>query len=380
MVRHKLVVHAAPNPVDTQWRAGVRKMKTLEYKLIFNTPAFLGNAQQDGQWRTPPIKAQLRQWWRLAYAGGRHQERGLVEAMRQDEGRLFGVAADGCDGASRKSLLRLRLDRWDLGAMGRWEPLQKVSHPETPFPVGADLYLGYGPVTLPRGTNTPQLKARAAIQFGESALLSLAYPDGDDAHLQRALGLMHRYGTLGGRSRNGWGAYELLPQGEENRNWATSLPKELTRDWRDCLNLDWPHALGRDDQGPLIWTTPPLPLPEWKSVMVSLAKLKIGLRTQFQFTAGQNALAPEARHWLSYPVTNHSVQAWGGNARLPNSLRFKVRREANDQLRGVIFHVPCLPPPTFRPNLHRTAIESVWQRVHAYLDAQPTATLSRTTV
>jgi CRISPR-associated protein Cmr1 len=43
-------------------------MRTFEYTLRFNTPAFLGNAEQNGQWRTPPIKAQLRQWWRVAHA------------------------------------------------------------------------------------------------------------------------------------------------------------------------------------------------------------------------------------------------------------------------------------------------------------------------
>ena len=38
-------------------------MQTYSYQLRFQTPAFLGNAQQQGQWRTPPIKALLRQWW-----------------------------------------------------------------------------------------------------------------------------------------------------------------------------------------------------------------------------------------------------------------------------------------------------------------------------
>ncbi len=53
--------------------------------------------------------------------------------------------------------------------------------------------------------------------------------------------------------------------------------------------------------------------------------------------------------------------------RLPNSLRFKVRPDADGKsLRGVVFHMPCLPPPAFRPN--RRAIEQVWQQVHAHLD------------
>ena len=43
-------------------------MLTLHYTLSFNTPAFLGNAEQQAQWRTPPIKALIRQWWRVVKA------------------------------------------------------------------------------------------------------------------------------------------------------------------------------------------------------------------------------------------------------------------------------------------------------------------------
>jgi len=107
------------------------------------------------------------------------------------------------------------------------------------------------------------------------------------------------------------------------------------------------------------------------------AELKIGLRTQFRFTTGHNAHKPEARHWLSYPVTKHSVNSWGRNARLPNSLRFKVRAESGGRLRGVIVHIPCSPPQNpFSPSRH--ALESVWSQVHAFLDQ--TDALTRTHV
>ncbi len=45
-------------------------MRKIEhrYTVRFLTPAFLGDAEQNGRWRTPPFKAQLRQWWRVAYA------------------------------------------------------------------------------------------------------------------------------------------------------------------------------------------------------------------------------------------------------------------------------------------------------------------------
>ena len=68
------------------------------------------------------------------------------------------------------------------------------------------------------------------------------------------------------------------------------------------------------------------------------------------------------------PITHHSVRDWGNNARLPNSLRFKVRPAPGDAQRvvGVVFHVPCKPPPAF--NSDHATLARVWQQVHAFLD------------
>jgi CRISPR-associated protein Cmr1 len=352
-------------------------MLTRAYTIRFVTPAFLGNAEQAGQWRTPPIKALLRQWWRVAYAA---DQRGAVDvaALRTAEGRLFGVAADG-DGESRQSQVRLRLNRWDTGRLTDWRGLdgERVLHPEVkgrdgrPAPVGAQLYLGYGPLTFAQGQTA--LKANAAIQAGEEATLGLAYPAGAEAaRLDTALALMHRYGTLGGRSRNGWGSFLLTPVDGGTPALAASLDHRLVADWQEALKLDWPYAIGRDATGPLIWQTEPLA--DWKLAMRRLAAIKIGLRTQkaFRLDTGKNAATPELRHWLSYPVTNHNVVSWKErdgkrDLRLPNSLRFKVRVDGDGRLRGAVFHVPCRPPAQFKPD--PKAIEAVWRQVHAYLDA-----------
>jgi CRISPR-associated protein Cmr1 len=361
-------------------------MKKLEYQVSFATPAFLGNADQNGQWRTPPFKALLRQWWRVAYAAEQRFTVKVTE-IRREEGLLFGNAwlshqegnRDVAD--HRKSLVRIRLDRWDEGKLKSWQPLATVGHPEVRFPVGSDLYLGYGPVTLPRGSDQPKLKSNAAIQVGESAKLSIAIPsthqdagirqllETNAPRIERALWLMDRYGTLGGRSRNGWGSFALRPLLQAEEGWGEgALP---SRPWRDCLALDWPHAIGQDEKGALIWQTNPFD--DWKSLMRELAIVKIGLRTQFKFPDAQPPHPqPLERHWLSYPVTRHSTKAFDRNARLPNSLRFKVRKLPDGKLVGVVFHVPCLPPPEFKPD--RNAIQAMWKNVHALLDelARPT--------
>ncbi len=166
---------------------------------------------------------------------------------------------------------------------------------------------------------------------------------------------MDIFGAIGGRSCNGWGSFHL--------GGAPALQGWPLRDWRDCFDRDWPHAIGRDERGPLVWQTGPFD--DWRQLMRRLAEIKIGLRTQFKFHSGKNAPRPEARHWLSYPVTHHDVKSWR-QARLPNTLRFKAARDGSGRLRGLIFHVPCKPPSQFRPDIR--AIERVWRQVHSYLD------------
>lgn len=341
-------------------------MQTRTYPVRFLTPAFLGNAEQDGQWRTPPFKALIRHWWRVAYAadGGFRVD---PKAMRAAEGELFGQAAGG---EGQKSQVRIRLDRWDQGTLTRWGGDPKVRHDEVGKDgamVGAHLYLGYGPLNFNQGTFLGKkagggFKPHAAIQAGEAARLRLAYPESESRLLETALYLMDAFGTLGGRSRNGWGSFTL--QGEQ-----PPLPPAMPlpqRPWEEALQLDWPHALGTDETGPLVWQT--AVAPDWQQLMKRLAEVKIGLRTEFRFSNGGTP-NPEPRHWLSYPVTHHPVKEWKKrNLRLPNSLRFKVRETAENHLVGLIFHVPCSPPAEFRPD--PKAVKETWRRVHRYLDGQ----------
>jgi CRISPR-associated protein Cmr1 len=344
-------------------------MRVLQYQLQFTTPAFLGDAEQNGRWRTPPFKAQLRQWWRVAYAAER--DFGVnVEQMRREEGLLFGNA--WLENEFSKSVVRLRLDRWDEGRLKKasWPADIPVTHPEVknrdgkPVPVGSALYQGYGPLVYDNERRTTTLKANAAIQADEFATLSLACPEQNAALIERALWLMDQYGALGGRSRNGWGSYRLSPAG----NTPALTAAASLRPWRDCLQLDWPHAIGKDAEGPLIWQTSPHD--DWKSLMKTLAVIKIGLRTQFRFPNERPDGQIHERHWLSYPVTKHQVSDWNRSGlRLPNTLRFKARPTSDGKLVGVIFHVPHLPPAAFNPD--KRIIEGVWAQVHAKLDATP---------
>lgn len=327
-------------------------------KLHTLSPAFLGDAQQSAVWRTPPIKALLREWWRVAAAPAHgHDHRRL----RLTEGKLFGNA--WLDNDFSKSQVRMALEHWHAGKPG-WEATDpKVTHPEVKFPVGSQLYLGYGPLVFQGGI---KLKNGAALQANESNTLDLAWPGEHDGILKHTLQLIDWFGTFGGRSRNGWGSLAL---GREAFNVQNAHLQSVLRPLADCLHLDWPHALGKDGKGPLIWESTGN-FDGWQNAMRFLAQTKIGFRTHLKFVGGQPHPQPQERHLLAYPVTNHKVstRGWGGEGRLANQLRFKLFHDPAGQLRARLYHTPHKSPlPSGMSEAQELA---VWQKIHTWLDCQ----------
>ncbi len=344
-------------------------------------PAFLGGADQSSEWRTPPIKALLRQWWRIVRAPACKFDH---VKLREAEADLFGHAWLKSE-AARQSRVRMQLSGgWAGGTLQNLGTDPKVKHPEVDRPpdgmVGGKLYLGYGPITFQQGT---RIKFPPAIALGQTVTLRLSFPPEAAAALIAALRLMHWFGTIGGRSRNGWGSLELGGKQEFPNLWSEQARTELTklsRPVQDCLKLDWPHAFGRDGKGLLIWQTKQMKTAD--DVVKDLAGMKIGFRTGLQFDGTRRGKV-DRRHLLAYPITNHQVREWnakkkGGQVdsegRLANQLRFKVARR-DGQFVGLIYHLPARLPVQLRAALDaagRKFVEenelSTWQSVHAELD------------
>ena len=357
-------------------------MQILNYQVGFNTPAFLGNAQQEGQWRTPPFKALLRQWWRIVKA---RQVGFDYRELLQEENALFGSAGD--DKGGGRSRVQLRLSRWELGGLAALPRMLEIVHPEVSRKVDAGLYLGFGPVTV-KATRT------AIEPDGTSASLQLRCPLSAVADLRKAVQLMAWFGSLGSRARNGWGSLNLQGDGVlglENLCDSTLAAQALTRPLSEALKDrsagEWPHALGQCEDGrPAIWraidrvqrnsdgTGAYLGFDRWQGVMEHLAELKIGFRNQFKFKSGGPHAQVEDRHVLAYPVTHHEL-AGLPNARMANQLRFKVARNKAGQYFGVIVHLPCAMPASLfdTSNLRPPEIERqivIWRKVHEFLSAQ----------
>lgn len=347
----------------------------LEYQLRFLTPAFLGDAGQAAEWRTPPFKALLRQWWRVAYAQD-HDFRVDVNRMREAEGRLFGSAA-GEQG--NQSLVRLRLDDWRAETLPRerWPTFPRIG--EGKAQVDAALYLGYGPISqkdrkpeLGREPLSPHAdysmsQRRLVVYFDPRR--GVEFVASELSRLQRASCWIDQFGAVGGRSRNGWGSLALRPINTEHHV-DSGLPLQR---WQDALQMDWPHAIGADDGGhALIWEGPVRSA--WRDALVDAARIRLAVRKLFRLDP--NLRDVQLRHWLSYPLMKPRPREWDNSWRLPNSLRIKVI-EKDGGCAARIFHMPCRPPLAFTRNLDAAmnSLLQVWSAVHRMLDGNGPASL-----
>ncbi len=351
--------------------------KELKYKVSFATPAFLGNVDQQAQWRTPPFKSLIRQWWRMVKAREMSYD---FDRLRTAENELFGTASDDGAEKSHRSLLRLRLSAWDDGKLKEWpagEPRER--HPEVGNGgqlVGTELYLGYGALEYDKKSRSTQLGTskssgakRTAIDEKSSVELRLMFPSQYESDLREAMQLVTWFGTLGSRARNGWGALHLSEiGGSQTVQPSSDAIAAYVRPLATCLKLEWPHAIGSDNKGPLIWKT--LPMSTWREAMRDLARVKIAFRTQGAPFPDAQPGSIQDRHLIAYPVTNHVVNAWENKARLANQIRLKVVKDGAQYV-GVVVHLPCRMPDELVALLRGATMPaelSVWQSVHRVLD------------
>lgn len=356
-------------------------MRVLKYELRFTTPAFLGNAEQSGQWRTPPIKALLRQWWRIVHAPKVEFD---VAKLRADEACLFGVASDARNG-SRRSLVMLRLlDGWSPGQLmnDKWPHRQIQTIAVGPGQVRADVYLGFGPV-LPASKKQqrpdPMLSRSAIDPEKQSNHLRVGFdpkatPEQVD-EVREALKLAAWFGGVGSRSRNGWGS--ILLQGDQisrvpQRQDLVGLCQPLTRALQ--TDRDWPHAIGEDGGRPLVWigARSDKAMRHWRETIFFLASVRRDIRAAAKRCGKQGDIS--ANQLLAYPVTNANNNAWGNDERLAGALRFKVTQTGAGFL-PIAVHLPCALPERLSKKLSapdRQWVEqnqhAIWQAVHARLD------------
>jgi CRISPR-associated protein Cmr1 len=322
-------------------------MKTLEYTITFNTPAFLGNAEQSAQWRTPPFKALLRQWWRVVFAS-RPGSAVDLESMRREEGRLFGNASLSHKEGSKviadhsKSLVRIRLsnpkgsEAWSLGTQQGVSPLQ----------TGEDTsYAWFGLVN--RGKGAADRSGIKAMHPEGCRQLRLAVPLDDLDELTDTLMLINAFGLMGSRSRGGWGA--LSVDGIEKMK--PSNMARYARELADCLRSDWAMSLAKDANGLCVWESV-ADFESWDKAMRFIAFRRKSVRTALK--------AADLRAALGFATRS---------GRMPSPLRWKVLPSSNGKLVVRVFAMPHRIPDNAGTSLSSEKLATAWNLVIREFDA-----------
>lgn len=329
-------------------------MKQLRYTLSFTTPAFMGNADQNAQWRTPPIKALLRQWWRVAYAADK-KFAVRVDEMRQEEGLLFGHAwlendsfeRDGkqVKTAARKSEIRIRLTMPEGQSGNAWA----LGTQQGVAPLSTGLDTGYAWFGLINRGGTADRNA-IAIKANESRRdLLLAVPDKHAERIQTTLQLIHTFGQLGSRNRGGWGSFALTDIEPLQINELNRFAQTLD----DCLNQDWPMSLCKDKSGLCLWESKNT-FPSWDKAMRMIAMERKNARVALKVFKGKD-LRP--------------VLGFASPGRMPSPLRWRVVPAASGQLAVRVFAMPTLIPEEGKQRIDKTQTNDSWHEVLRVMDA-----------
>lgn len=373
-------------------------MITRQYEVRFLTPAFLGNAYQDSQWRTPPFKALLRQWWRVLKAKDYNYKH---EDLRQREGDLFGNAwlkGQGDESLHRKSRVSLRLSRWYDGRLtSKGWPGGDMEFVTTTRDgkgrVRGDLYLGFGPVLPPsKKEKRLSITIRGAIGTDETSVLELLPErlprlrpsEQDMKDILDVIQLMAWFGTVGSRSRNGWGSVSFSAIADTQAvspmpNVKDDLLARIGRDWSSCLELDWPHAIGYRGDQPLIWVSKPYL--DWREAMGCLANIRVDVRRVAKSFVGPHHVGgihllgyPAGGKWTLRELSKGQPSRENQEGRLATQLRFKVVRTEKG-LVGMVFHMPHRLPDELMNRLRpdqqawiRQNEREVWKNIHQALD------------
>lgn len=324
--------------------------KTLDLEVKVLTPMFLGGSTGDAELRSAPFKAALRYWWRIF--------KGAIDYNRllQEETELFG----GVKTDTVKSKVEVLASGFVKKEKPDMKNLKKVGHPEAErasHKVHGPGYLaGMGLYNFNRGF------IKEAISPGEKFNLRVKCPEENTQDIIETLTLISSFGTLGSRSRNGYGSISF------DKLEGFNSKDDSILDFAEVIRKEqnpYPHCLTKDDKGLLLWRLKKNDISEYGEILRELADIYIRLRTSSFFKF--RGMGPGERHLLGYPIMNHNIREWG-NGRLPSQLRLMVKPEQNGRLNGFFLHIAHPLPSDKKWFTHLEKQEKVWQKVHEFLD------------
>jgi CRISPR-associated protein Cmr1 len=339
---------------------------TAHFDVEVLTPMFLGGADGNAELRSPPLKNALRYWWRMT--------RGQLspDQLLENEQALFGGVHEN---KSRK--MKAGRSLVDIAVFGDVQTEQKHTSPSIGKEINPEAggkkvsmaaYLGMGPVHF-QGYYEKQ-----PISAGQTFQLSITWPRKNQEEILDALSFFAHFGSLGSRSRNGWGSVRLVPADKDGTKIKlTSLPELYEKYGKDIDTIfatkkQYPFYLGwRKKQGknfPLLWQI--AVTDRWEDAMKEAAKNYMDIRQTLPFPR-EKPMGIQKRHILGYPVTGHPVAQWDrNNGRMPSQLRIIIRKNHEGKFQSWFFHLPHRMAQRWDMNLGKEM--DIWQDIHNQLD------------
>ncbi|MCK5679422.1 type III-B CRISPR module RAMP protein Cmr1 [bacterium] len=318
----------------------------IELDCEILTPMFLGGADQNAELRAASFKGLLRYWWRVAAGYRFHAASDLYSA----EAKLFG-SPDDDSGKSQVIVEVVPGDNLTISKAG-FKKLEEIPHSE---------------VKGEKVNPLNYLAGMGLIHFRNGVLHSYFQPGGHfrliitsrPQAVEGVLSLFKAFAAAGGRSRNGWGSLAITEKDGFLKPSATAL-QPVIKPFDDAFNFDYPHCLGEDTKGLLLWKTRAI-TKSWEDCLRELADIYVKTRLSLNIEGH----GKQDRHILGYPVTHHSVQGWNRHA---SGLRLQVRKSETNLYSGYIIHLPHLFSKEMWRELDAGSQKNIWRKVHAQLD------------
>ena len=342
--------------------------KTVKFSVEVLTPMFLGGADGNAELRVAPFKNALRYWWRIVKGDLPHKD------LLVQEQKLFGgvLDNDACNLKTTRSLVDIDVTgSVRIGKIYEMDDLdRKVNSEAGGRRVPLTSYLGMGPVDF----NGKYTKKR--ILPGECFSLTVTYPNDKKKEIIDAMSLFAAFGSIGARSRNGWGSFTLSVKEKDTASLLSreTLFNKFGESFNNIMKKDkkYPFKLGltksneTEENQPLLWKI--ASKNTWENAMQSAGENYMDLRQSLPLAFPSDI---KERHILCYPITNHNkIDSWGGqNGRMPSQLRIIIRINT-DKYNAYFLHLPHKIPLKWNKALGSEL--NVWKKIHTYLDTNCT--------
>jgi len=317
-------------------------LENMEIEVEFLTPTFLGGADKRAEIRSAPFKSLIRQWWRIVNG---HLSPAELFKLEND---FFGSA--GKSGAIASSVkVRVISSSGDITTLNdlnkKDNNIQILKLNGEKQNINAFIYLGYGPVASKDGFAN-------FITPGKKVTLHLEFPKITEEMILNVLHHAHYFGSIGSRSRNGWGAFSFA---SKNYDFSAPVKIKATSLENSFCEKKYPWTFAKDQNGLLCWET--APFKDWKQVLREMAMVYAKLRYNTQILDNINN-----RAILGYPLKN--ARQIKEIDRMPKQLRMTVIK-CSEGLKGLFFHLPYMTPVKFNTFNDQNEL---WKDIHEVLD------------